>query len=177
MNKKLVLSLLLLVVMSAVYRIIPHRPMGFAPQIAIALFSGAIFIDNKRWAFSLPLLSMFISDLLYQILYINGMTEIQGFYSGQWINYLLIGSISLFGFNSSTMPKLFSGIMLAPTYYFLVSNLIVWIFGGGYNRPMLLQCYIDGLPFYLNSIWATMFFGLTLFASYEFISHKILKYE
>ena len=177
MNKKLVLSLLLLVVMSAIYRIIPNRPMGFAPQIAIALFSGSIFMSNKKWAFCLPLLSMFISDLLYQILYINGMTEIQGFYGGQWINYLLIGSIALLGFSSSTSSKLFSGIILAPTYYFLISNFIVFISGGGYHRSTLFECYIDGLPFYVNSIWATIFFGITLFGTYDIVSRRILKYE
>jgi hypothetical protein len=176
MNRKLVLSLLLLVVMSAIYRIIPNRPMGFAPQIAIALFSGSIFMSNKKWAFCLPLLSMFISDLLYQILYINGMTEIQGFYGGQWINYLLIGSIALLGFSSSTSSKLFSGMILAPTYYFLISNFVVFISGGGYHRSTLFECYIDGLPFYVNSVWATLFFGVILFGSYKIVSHKILKH-
>ena len=176
MNKKLALSLLLLVVMSAVYRIIPNRPMGFAPQIAIALFCGSIFMSNKKLAFCLPLLSMFISDLLYQILYNNGMTEIQGFYSGQWINYLLIGSIALLGFSSNTSSKLFSGMMLAPTYYFLISNFIVFISGGGYHRSTLFECYIDGLPFYVNSVWATLFFGVILFGSYKIVSRRILKH-
>jgi hypothetical protein len=176
MNKKLALSLLILVVMSAVYRIIPNRPMGFAPQIAIALFSGSIFMSNKKWAFCLPLLSMFISDLLYQILYINHMTTIQGFYGGQWINYLLIGSIALLGFSSSTSSKLLSGMMLAPTYYFLISNFIVFISGGGYHRSTLFECYIDSLPFYVNSVCATLVFGMILFGSYKIISPKILKH-
>jgi hypothetical protein len=176
MNKKIILSLTLLVVMSALYRIIPDRPMGFAPQIAIALFSGSIFMNDRKWAFSLPLISMFISDCLYQILYINQMTEIQGFYSGQWINYILIGSIALLGISTNTSTKLFSGMILAPTYYFLISNLIVWIFNGGYNRPTLLQCYVDGLPFYANSICATLVFGMILFGRYNFISRKILKH-
>ena len=104
------------------------------------------------------------------------MTEIQGFYGGQWINYLLIGSIALLGFSSSTSSKLFSGIILAPTYYFLISNFIVFISGGGYHRSTLFECYIDGLPFYVNSVWATLFFGVILFGSYKIVSHKILKH-
>lgn len=176
MNKKLALSLLILVVMSAVYRIIPNRPMGFAPQIAIALYSGSVFAKNKKWAFLLPILSMFISDCLYQILYINHMTEIQGFYSGQWINYLMFAGLAVFGFNLSSMTRLFTGIFAAPTAYFIVSNLLVFISGGGYHRSTLFECYIDGLPFYVNSVWATLFFGVILFGSYKIVSRKILKH-
>ncbi|WP_323825029.1 DUF6580 family putative transport protein, partial [Pseudomonas aeruginosa] len=71
---------------------------GFAPQIAVALFAGSLCVNNKKWAFLLPLLSMLISDSLYELLYINGLTDIRGFYKGQWINYLLILSTTCFGF-------------------------------------------------------------------------------
>ena len=48
MNKKIAWSLALLIVVGAVYRIIPDRPLGFAPQIAMALFAGAV-IKDKKW--------------------------------------------------------------------------------------------------------------------------------
>ena len=79
-----------MVLASAIYRVFPNRPMGFAPQMAIAVFAGSLFVNNKKLAFLLPLLSMFISDGLYQVLYMNGLTDISGFYGGQWKNYLLI---------------------------------------------------------------------------------------
>ena len=69
LNKNLLLSIGLMVLITSVYRIMPNRPYGFAPQIALALFGGAFFVNNKKWAFSLPLISMFLSDLLYQVLY------------------------------------------------------------------------------------------------------------
>ena len=90
-NKNTVWSLVLLVVIASLYRIIPNRPTGFAPQIAMALFAGSI-IKDKKYSFLLPLLSMFISDALYEVLYINGLTQIAGFYSGQYINYILFMS-------------------------------------------------------------------------------------
>jgi hypothetical protein len=52
-------------------------PMGFAPQIAMALFAGSISKD-KRFAFLFPVLSLFISDLLYQFLYSQGLSTIKG---------------------------------------------------------------------------------------------------
>jgi hypothetical protein len=85
------LAMAVLVVISALFRLIPSdmRPLGFAPQIAIALFGGALITD-KKYAFALPLLSMFISDVIFELLHINGLSNIGGFYSGQLINYAIL---------------------------------------------------------------------------------------
>jgi hypothetical protein len=173
-NKSLVISLFLMVLVSAIYRILPNRPMGFAPQIAIGLFSGALFVKNKKWAFFLPLLSMFISDLLYQYLYVNGMTSIQGFYDGQWVNYLLFAGLTCFGFliKKNKISNVMFAALAAPTTYFLISNFLVWVSDRGYglNRPKtfngLLLTYNDALPFYKNGLLATIVFSAVLFGTY-----------
>ena len=72
-TKTLIWSFILLVFIAAIYRIIPGRLNGFAPQWAMAVFAGAV-IKNKKWALIMPVLSMFISDLLYQLLYMGGLT-------------------------------------------------------------------------------------------------------
>ena len=77
-NRALLISLALMIFVAALYRIIPGRPWGFAPQIAMALFGGAV-IKDRKWAFALPIFSMFLSDCLYEILFRNGLTTIQGF--------------------------------------------------------------------------------------------------
>ena len=82
LNKNFLLVFILLIVVAALYRVIPGRPWGFAPHIAMALFGGAI-IKDKRWAFALPVFSLFLSDLLYEILHANGLIDMQGFYLGQ----------------------------------------------------------------------------------------------
>src|SRR5581483_11012108 len=97
-TRSLILALVLLVVVAAMYRAFPNRPMGFAPQYAMAIFGGAIFRKNKKWAFALPLLSIFISDVIYQLLYNQGLSATPGFYEGQWQNYLLIGGLTFIGF-------------------------------------------------------------------------------
>jgi len=148
--------------------------MGFAPQIAMALFAGSM-VKNHKYAFAFPLLSMFLSDLLYEMLFLNGFTQIQGFYSGQMTNYLMICSLSFIGFyiNSKKLSNIIAGSIAAPTVYFLASNFLVWIGGGGYNRPKtfsgLLTCMTVGIPFYQTSIVATMFFGAILFGGYHLI--------
>src|SRR3982074_2012130 len=96
-NKSLAWTLISLIVVAALYRIIPNRLPGFAPQYAMALFGGAV-IKDKKWAFALPIFSMFLSDLLYQALYSGGLSSVPGFYEGQWQNYLLFAGITLLGF-------------------------------------------------------------------------------
>ena len=96
-NKSILVSFILLVVVSALYRAWDGRPFGFAPQIAMAIFGGAM-IKDKRWAILMPLLSIFLSDLLYEVLYMNGLSSIKGFYfgEGQLTNYLLILGLTFF---------------------------------------------------------------------------------
>jgi hypothetical protein len=167
-----------MLLISALYRVMPNRPWGFAPQWAIAIFSGALFIHNKKIAFALPLISMFISDLLYQVLYINGLTVIQGFYGGQWLNYLLLAGLAFYGFlfNTKKVGGILAASIAAPTTYFFLSNFIVWAGGGGLHRPKnltgLMQSFADGLPFYRNSIFSTIIFSAVLFGTYYFVRSK-----
>jgi hypothetical protein len=176
-SKNLVLSFLLMVLIAALYRIIPGRPYGFAPQWAIAVFAGAV-IKDKKWAFIIPVLSMFISDLLYQVLYVGGLTSIQGFYEGQWQNYLLFALLVIVGFAIKKLNifQITAASFTAPTLYFLISNFLVWVSNGanrGLGRPKtlngLMLCYSDGIPFYQMSILATLIFSGILFGGYYFI--------
>src|SRR5688500_10041845 len=96
-NKPLLLSFGLLILSASLYRVWEDRPWGFTPMIAMALFGGAVIRDRK-WAFILPVLSLFLSDALYEVLFSYGLTEIQGFYNGQVTNYILIAALTFFGF-------------------------------------------------------------------------------
>ena len=176
-------SLILLVIIAALYRIIPGRPPGFAPQIAIAIFAGAV-IKDKKLAFAIPVLCMFFSDMFYQILYASGLSSIQGFYEGQWQNYILFGLITFIGMAIRKMNVLniFIASITAPTIYFILSNFILWAgWSGtrGYGRPKtwdgLIQCYNDALPFYRVSIVATLVFSTILFGAYFLLRRDAVK--
>ena len=93
---------LALIVVAAFYRIIPGRPYGFAPQIAMALFAGAL-IKDKKIAFALPVLSMFLSDALFELLYYAGISPMWGFYEGQLTNYILFALLTVIGFFNSQL--------------------------------------------------------------------------
>ena len=179
-SRQIAVSFILLIIIAALYRIMPGRPYGFAPQIAMAIFGGAV-IKDKRLAFLLPLLSMFISDALYELLYRNGVGKIQGFYQGQLTNYILFGSMTIFGFliRRLNVKKILLASLAAPTTFFLLSNFFVWLSNSpdaGLSRPKnfsgLLLCYSDGLPFYPWSVVSCIVFSAILFGGYYFFMRK-----
>src|SRR3982750_1711830 len=126
LNKSLVWTFIAIVAVSALYRIIPNRPEGFAPQMALALFGGAI-IRDKKWAFALPLFSLFFSDLIYQLLFISGLTDRQGLYAYQVPMYLCFAIITVLGFFMKKINVVNTAIFgtIGSVTFFLLSNLFV----------------------------------------------------
>ncbi len=182
-TKQVVAGFILLIVVASLYRIMPGRPYGFAPQIAMAIFAGAI-IKDKKFAFLLPLLSMFLSDTLYEILFRNGVGNMPGFYEGQITNYILFSSLTLFGFliKNFNLGRIAIAAIAAPTTYFVISNFLVWASSSplaGLGRPKtfngLMLCLSDGLPFYPWSVAATFIFSAILFGSYYLIARNSLQ--
>lgn len=187
LTKNTLLSFLLLIIVASLYRVWEGRPFGFAPQIAMAIFGGAV-IRDKRLAFVLPLLSMLISDVLYQVLYINGVTTIKGFYAGQWINYILFAALTVFGFlmKKVNLKNVLGFSIGGSLLYFILSNFTVWIGGGGLGRPLtfegLLLCYGDALAFYRdygvipgfagNFVFGDLFFSVILFGTWYLVTRN-----
>lgn len=175
LNKSLLLAFMLLVIVGSIFRI-----AGFAPQIAMAVF-GAAVIKDKRLAFLLPLLSMFISDVLYEVLYRAGYMEYGGFYEGQILNYILLAGLTLIGFWARNLHwgRIVLATLAAPTVYFLLSNFLVWFGGGGLQRPKtfdgLMMCYNDAIPFFRSSLLYTVLFSAILFGGYFVIQRYFLR--
>ena len=177
-DKSIVGSLVLLVAIASLYRIMPGRVPGFAPQIAMALFSGSI-VKNKKFAFLLPLVSMLVSDIIYEILFRFGISAIPGFYEGQAVNYALFALLTVVGFmiNKSSVFRIVVGSIVGASFYFIASNLLLWLGGGlGLNNlpyaktwEGLLSCYAAGVPFYKISLYATLFFNAIFFGGYYLI--------
>ncbi|MBX3253139.1 MAG: hypothetical protein KF862_03270 [Chitinophagaceae bacterium] len=179
-SKTFLIIFIALIAMAALYRIIPGRPYGFAPQIAMALFAGAV-IKDRKWAFALPLFSMVLSDVIYEALYHLGYSQMQGFYEGQFTNYVLFALITVVGFfiKKPTVLNVAATSLVAPTLYFLLSNFLVWLNGSGLQRPKtwdgLMMSFADGLPFYKNSLYGTLFFSVVLFGGYYLLKQYMPK--
>jgi hypothetical protein len=151
---------------------------GFSPVIAIALFSGFI-IKQKDNSFLLPLLALFFSDVAIQVLFQQGLFDYPGFYGGQWKNYavLLISTLIGWGLKGRSYGSLLAGGLLAPVVYFLVSNFIVWTGSGAealYPKTFsgLMLCYEAALPFFKNSVVATLVFVPVIALAYNLMVQK-----
>lgn len=179
-NGRMILFTLILVVLATACKYFFGDNLawsGFSPILAIALFSGMI-IRQKDLSFMLPLLALFISDAAIQLLYEMNLFPYAGFYSGQWQNYLLLLSATLVGWmmKGKSYGRMAAGGILAPVVYFLVSNFLVWQasevlypnnFGG------LMTCYEAALPFFRNSLIATLLFLPVIAVLYNYITrHK-----
>lgn len=181
LNKPTLIYLVVLIAAASVYRAFDNRMWGFAPQIAMALFGG-MAIRNKAWAFALPLFSLFISDVIYEILYTKGLTPIRGFYDGQLVNYIIMASVTLVGFlfNKVNIKNIVLGSLIAPVYFFLVSNFMVWLGVGVvfYERTWagLVECFTAALPFFKGSVYSTFFFSAIFFGVYYLVNkNKLVK--
>jgi hypothetical protein len=150
---------------------------GFSPFIAIALFSGFI-IKERNMSFLLPLLALFISDAIIHVLYLNNQFDFAGFYSGQWENYLILLACTSIGWalKGKSYITLAAGALAAPTLFFLVSNFMVWqsTTEAVYARSFtgLINCYEAGLPFYQNSLIATLVFLPLILFVYNYLTRK-----
>lgn len=150
---------------------------GFTPVLAIALFSGYVF-QKKEGMFLLPLLSLVLSDLFIQGLYLQGAFDYPGFYSGQWKNYLLLLSVTLLGvlLRARSHRSLIAGALGAPTFFFIVSNFMVWLSAAEavYAKTFtgLTTCYVAGLPFYRNSLLGTLVFLPVILFLFNYLERK-----
>ncbi len=184
-TKSNLLVIILLIVVAALYRVWDGRPFGFAPQIAMAIFAGSV-IQNKKIAFLFPLLSMFVSDALYQILYLQGLTVIKGFYGGQLVNYLIIAAISIVGFfiKTNKIKPVVVGSLIGTIGYFILSNFSVWLSGLDINNVPypknltgFIACYVAAIPFLKWSLISTLLFSGIFFGGFYLLKNKIFSVE
>ena len=179
-SKRLIIFTLVLVALQTICKLLFAPKLewsGFSPFIAIALFSGFI-MKERNMSFLLPLLALFISDAIIHVLYLNSQFDFAGFYAGQWKNYLLLLAVVLIGwiFKGRSYTSLIAGGIAGPTLYFLVSNFLVWqatteaVYAKSFSG--LMNCYEAALPFYRNSLIATLLFLPVILLLYNYLTKK-----
>ncbi|MDE1191361.1 MAG: hypothetical protein PW786_04380 [Arachidicoccus sp.] len=175
-SNKIIISVAALIIIAVAYRFIPlpKGVYGFTPMFAMAIFGGAIFRKDKKFAFILPLAAMFLSDIIFQILYKAGKSSIAGFYEGQWLNYILYAITVCVGFfiKRINVINVTLAAIAAPTLFYILSNFSYWAvsqhFYNEHNTlAVSMQDYINGLPFYIPwSIVSTILYSGILFCAF-----------
>lgn len=155
-----------MIIVAALMRLAVY-PANFSPVIAMALFGGAV-VKDKKLAFLLPLLAMFISDFVFEV---SGIAD--GFWGwGQLVGYGILAIITVAAFNLKkiTAPNVLGYATGASLLFYLLSNASVWVFDSYHLYPDNWQgfkdCMIAGIPFIKNTLIATLLFSAVLFGGY-----------
>lgn len=147
------------IVIAAVIRLFPHIP-NVTPITAMALFSGVYFTD-KKYAFIIPLLAMFLSDIFL------GFSMITLFV---YAAFILVGYI---GIASKKMN--IKTILISSLSFFIITNFGVWLIGYPKTFNGLLECYTLAIPFFRNSLIGDFFFAGVMYFAFEFVSKRYLQ--
>src|SRR5207237_5833987 len=123
MDKSRFLVLSGLILAAAVLRLIPHPP-NFSPLTAMALLGGACFVEKRR-AFVVPLVAMFVSDVLL------------GFHRLMPVVYGSFALIVCLGFwlrTRRTAVPIACAAVGGSLLFFTVTNFGVWAFENWYPK-------------------------------------------
>jgi hypothetical protein len=163
-RKNTILIGLLMILAAAFLRVILYSyNIYFSPVIAMALFAGAV-VKEKKFAFALPLLAMFVSDLLFEVLSIDA-----GFWGwSQLVNYGALILITLLGFTlkKTSALNVASYSIFSTLIFFLISNSAVWALDNttyANDFSGLVDSIAAGIPFLRNNLFADLFYCTVLF--------------
>ena len=166
---------LLLVLAVVIYRVttglLIHSGAGwlsnFAPLAAIALCSAAYF--PKKYRFSVPLVTLFISDVIINLRYGAPLLDPQ--IVVRYAALALIGCLGLLLRSRASLKTLLPASIVASTAFYLITNTFSWLSDPGYakNFAGLIQSLTVGLPQYsATPTW--MFFRNSLVSDLIFTS-------
>jgi len=152
---------------AAITRLIPHWP-NFTPIAAIALFGGAT-LEKKYLAFIIPLIALFISDLIIGLY--PAMPAI-------YISFIITVLIGIYISKNVKAHNILLASLTSSIIFFIITNFAAWIGNPLYpnNITGLIESYIAGLAFFndgkygismfLNEVISGLFFNALLFGIY-----------
>lgn len=164
------------ILFAALSRLLPHAT-NFTPLGAIALF-GAAYFPKKKWAFIVPVLALWLSDLFLNnfvyaafydgfTLFTNGFLYIYGAFA-------LIVILGIYLFDKITLPRVIGGALGGSVIFFVVSNFGVWLTSPMYPLTLegLILCYTAAIPFFHYTIAGNLVYCAVLFGGYEYMKYK-----
>ena len=148
----------------AIFRLLPHLP-NVSPVAAMALFGGAYFAD-KRMAFIVPFVALFLSDLLLGLH--NSMIFV---YAG----FALTVTIGFLLQNRVTITNTAFAVVASSVLFFLLTNFGAWMTSGLYVKSAegLMQAYVAGIPFFQNSLLGNLVFAAVIFGGYHLLQKNV----
>ena len=153
----------LLVVLAIALRLAPH-PWNLTPVGAVALFAGASF-DRKRWSFAVPLVSLFLSDIVI------GFHSLMPVVYAAFVASVLIGML----IKRVTPQAVAAGAIASSTLFYIVTNFAMWTISAIYPHTSagLLACYVAGIPFYGTMLAGDLLYSAALFGTFAWAERRM----
>jgi hypothetical protein len=134
---------------------------------AIALFGGTYFV-NKRLAFLIPLIAMFLSDLFL------GMHALMPLVYFCFAVTVALGML----LREKKSASLIAGAAIGSSvFFFIVTNFGSWLVMPEYTKdlPGLVSCFVAAIPFWSHTLVGDLFYTLVLFGAAELMLKKCPK--
>ncbi len=170
---------LLLVFSAVVYRVttglLIHSGASwlsnFAPLAAIALCSAVYF--PKKYKFSVPLATLFISDVVINLRYGAPLFDPQ--IVVRYAALAIVGCIGVLLQNRASLKTLLPASIVGSTFFYVITNAFSWLMDPGYakNFAGLVQSLTVGLPQY-SATPSWMFFRNSLISDLLFTVFFVL---
>lgn len=138
---------------------------NFTPLAAIALCSAAYF--PKKYKFSVPLITLFISDTVINLRYGAPLLDLQ--IVVRYAVLAVVGSIGVLLRNRASLKTLLPASIAGSVIFYLTTNAFSWLSDPGYakNWGGLIQAVTTGLPTY-SATPSWMFFRNSLISDLLF---------
>jgi hypothetical protein len=138
---------------------------NFAPLAAIALCSAAYF--PRKFKFSVPLMTLFISDAVLNFRYGAPLLDPQ--ILCRYLALALIGCVGVLLQNRASLKTLLPASIVGSTIFYAITNAFSWLSDPGYakNFAGLVQALTVGLPHY-SATPSWMFFRNSLISDLLF---------
>ncbi len=152
------------ILLATILHLIPH-PFGVSSIGATALYAGAF--GSKRTGWIVPMIPMFVAAMVF------------GFYDITVMAFVFVGfGLSTFAgrwflSRERNYPRFGAAIVAGASIFFLISNFAIW-WVGMYPPTVagLVQCYVNGLPYFGQAVIADAAFCFVLFGLHSLIERS-----
>lgn len=174
-----VLMLIVLIIAAASARLLPHLH-NLAPMTAVTLFAAA-YLPNRRWSLLLPLVAMFLSDVVlyatkdvaYRDQALSNMLFVYSAFAvvaglGQWLR----GRV--------TVGRAIGTALTCSVVFFLITNFGAWLVDLWMPKPTylpsfqgIIDCYIAGVPFFGGTFAGDLIYTAALFGGMAWLERRV----
>jgi hypothetical protein len=148
-------------------------PYMAVPLGAIALYAAARL--PRLWAFAVPVAVLGLSDLVIDPHHAYAFWALTR--GATYATFLLVVAAGRLAPARAGLPARLGMAVGAATFFFLVSNFLVWLTNGGYGHPQtlagLMSTYADGIPFYRRELVADLIGVAVLFGVVDALVDRV----